>query len=161
MRAAEALKHQAGCNMGSSWGCRSALEAFSCQNLCLHFVVARVASYWSEGRRTTKDTQSGRDVGRRGAWLGRQQNSFQVVLSNVCIAVLGLTFLIFCMKLRSKVHENSKLSWPVKLMLIGNVYFILSFLGICLSSFPDFHFSTFFHVLRSSVFPSLKFSWKF
>lgn len=131
------------------------------KNICLHFVVAREASCWSEGRRTTKDAQSGRDVGQRGTWLGRQQNSFQIVLSNVCIAVLGLTFLIFCMKLRSKVHENSKLSWPVKLMLIGNVYFILSFLGICLSSFPVFHFSTFFHVLRNPVLPSLKFSWKF
>lgn len=103
----------------------------------------------------------GRDVGQGGARLGRWQHSFHVLLSNVCMAVLGLTFLTFCMKLRSKVHGNRKLILPVKLRLVGNVPFTLSVLGICLSFFPVFHFSTFFHVLRCSMFPRLKFLQKF
>ena len=90
----------------------------------------------------------GRDVGQGGARLGRQQHTFQVLLSNMCVAVLGLTFLTFCMKLRPKVHGNSKLSFSVKLRLVGNVPFTLSVLGICLSSFPGFHFSTFFPCVK-------------
>lgn len=132
------------------------------RSICLHFFPASEASWWSEGSKLPERPRvGGRDAGQGGARPGKQQCTFQVLLSNVCMAVLGLTFLTFCMKLRSKVHGKSKLSLPVKPRLIGNVPFTLSALGICLSSFPGFHFSTFFHVLRCSVFPSLKFLHKF